>query len=115
MKFSLRVQLLKAEGAYQVLTRTQVLEAGGKDIIHLEIGEPDFATPLHIQEAGISAMRRGRTHYNPPSGIQELRQLAAIAAGQQRDVTIDPAHVVITPGAKPNLFFPTLAVVQPGD
>ena len=115
MHFAQRVRSLKEEGAYQVLARAQALEAAGKDIIHLEIGEPDFATPAHIQEAGIHAIRAGRTRYNPPSGIRELRQQVALAAGHQRGVEIDPAQVVITPGAKPNLFFPTLALVQPGD
>ena len=115
MNFAQRVRSLKAEGAYQVLARAQALEAEGKDIIHLEIGEPDFPTPAHIQEAGIQAIRAGRTRYNPPSGIHELRQQVALQAGLQRGVEIGPAQVVITPGAKPDLFFPTLALVQPGD
>ncbi len=76
MNFAQRVRSLKAEGAYQVLARAQALEAEGRDIIHLEIGEPDFATPAHIQQAGIQAICAGRTRYNPPSGILELRQPA---------------------------------------
>jgi aspartate aminotransferase len=115
MNYSQRVRSLKAEGAYQVLARAQALEAEGRDIIHLEIGEPDFETPSHIQQAGIQAILAGRTRYNLPSGILELRQQVAIAASRQRGVTIDPGQVVITPGAKPDLFFPTLALVEPGD
>ena len=115
MIFAKRVQSLKAEGAYQVLARAQALEAEGKEIIHLEIGEPDFTTPAHIREAGIDAIRTGHTRYNPPRGIPQLRHQVALLAGQQRGISIDPAQVVITPGAKPDLFFPTLAVVQPGD
>ena len=115
MAFAERVLHLKAEGAYQVLGRTQELEASGREIIHLEIGEPDFSTPTHIQQAGIRAITEGRTRYNPPRGIPELREQVAEDAGKRRGVSIDPSQVVITPGAKPNLFFPTLALVEPGD
>lgn len=113
--FADRVTHLKPEGAYQVLARAQALEAAGRSIIHLEIGEPDFPTPEHVRQAGIQAINAGRTRYNPPVGIAELRELIAADAGQQRGAAIDPAQVVITPGAKPNLFFPTLAVIQAGD
>ncbi len=113
--FADRVTHLKPEGAYQVLARAQALEAAGRSIIHLEIGEPDFPTPEHVRQAGIQAIQAGRTRYNPPIGIAELRELIAADAGRQRGAAIDPAQVVITPGAKPNLFFPTLAVIQPGD
>lgn len=113
--FADRVTHLKPEGAYQVLARAQALEAAGRSIIHLEIGEPDFPTPEHVRQAGIQAINTGRTRYNPPVGIAELRELIAADAGQQRGAAIDPAQVVITPGAKPNLFFPTLAVIQAGD
>ena len=77
MRFAKRAQQLEPEGAYQVLARAQQLEAAGHDIIHLEIGEPDFATDARISAAGIAAISAGRTRYNPPSGIGELR--AAIA------------------------------------
>ncbi len=113
--FADRVTHLKPEGAYQVLARAQALEAAGRSIIHLEIGEPDFPTPEHVRQAGIQAINAGRTRYNPPVGIAELRELIAADAGRQRGAAIDPAQVVITPGAKPNLFFPTLAVIQAGD
>ncbi len=115
MTFASRVTHLKAEGAYQVLARAQELEATGRDIIHLEIGEPDFSTAPHISEAGINAITGGKTRYNSPSGIIELREAVAKDAGKRRGIEIDPSQVVITPGAKPNLFFPALALIEAGD
>jgi aspartate aminotransferase len=113
--FAQRTDDLKAEGAYQVLARAQELEAQGKNIIHLEIGEPDFNTPSNVSLAGIRAIVNGETRYNPPPGLVKLREKIAEVAGLQRGVPISPAQVVVSPGAKPNLFFPTLAVVNPGD
>jgi aspartate/methionine/tyrosine aminotransferase len=115
MSFASRVTHLKAEGAYQVLARAQELEAAGRDIIHLEIGEPDFSTAPHISMMGIKAIADGRTRYNPPSGVKELRESIAEDAGRRRGIAIDPAQVVISPGAKPNLFFPALAMIEAGD
>ncbi|MEW6580798.1 MAG: pyridoxal phosphate-dependent aminotransferase [Chloroflexota bacterium] len=115
MAFAQRIANLRAEGAYQVLARAQELERAGRDIIHLEIGEPDFRTAPPISLAGIKAIAEGRTRYNPPRGIAELRELLAADAGQRRGMTVSPAQVIIAPGAKPNLFFPTLALVEPGD
>lgn len=115
MSFTKRVAHLKAEGAYQVLARAQALEAGGRDIIHLEIGEPDISTFPHISLAGVEAIVGGRTRYNPPKGIAELREAIAADAGEQRGMAIRPDQVVVSPGAKPNLFFPVLALVEPGD
>jgi aspartate/methionine/tyrosine aminotransferase len=113
--FADRVRTLQPEGAYQVLARAQELEAAGRDIIHLEIGEPDFATPASIADAGIDAIQRGCTRYNPTPGIGALREAIAADAGQRRGVAVKPSHVVVAPGAKPILFFPTLALIQPGD
>jgi len=113
--YARRTNHLKPEGAYQVLARAQELEAGGSDIIHLEIGQPDFETFSNIAQAGIRAITDGRTRYNPPAGVKELRTAIAVDAGQRRDMTIGPEQVVVSPGAKPNLFFPTLALVEPGD
>lgn len=113
--FARRINHLKPEGAYQVLARAQELEAGGSDIIHLEIGQPDFETFSNISQAGVQAITDGRTRYNPPAGVKELRAAIAADAGQRRDMTISPEQVVVSPGAKPNLFFPTLALVEPGD
>lgn len=110
-----RVSKLEPEGAYHVLARAQELEKQGKDIIHLEIGEPDFPTPHDVSNAGIDAIQKDRTRYNPPRGITELREAVAIDAGGRREITIDPEEVVIAPGAKPILFFPMLALIEPGD
>ena len=115
MNFAARTDHLRAEGAYQVLARAQELEAGGKSIIHLEIGEPDFSTPQHISQAGMDAIAEGLTRYNPPPGLPRLRQALAEFAGRQRGMAFSPEQVIVSPGAKPNLFFPTLALVQPGD
>jgi aspartate/methionine/tyrosine aminotransferase len=115
MSFANRVIHLKAEGAYQVMARAQELEADGRDIIHLEIGEPDFSTAPHISMMGMKAIADGRTRYNPPSGLTDLREVIAEDAGKRRGISFDPAQVVISPGAKPNLFFPALALIETGD
>ena len=113
--FTDRVTHLEAEGAYAVLARAQELESQGREILHLEIGQPDYPTPAHISDAGIAAIRDGRTRYNPPAGLPRLRELAAEQVGRRLSLDIKPASVVIGPGAKPGLFFPTLALVNPGD
>jgi aspartate aminotransferase len=115
MNYAQRTDHLRPEGAYQVLAKAQELEAHGKDIIHLEIGEPDFATPAHVSLAGIRAIATGQTRYNPPAGITPLREVIAEYAGRMRGISINMNQVVVSPGAKPNLFFPTLALVNPGD
>jgi len=115
MGFAQRVKRLKPEGAYAMLARAQELEALGKDIVHLEIGQPDFQTFSHIADAGIEAVRAGQTRYNPPSGIKELCCAIARDAGIRRNICISPDQVVVGPGAKPGLFFPTMALVEPGD
>lgn len=115
MEFAKRVSALKPEGAYKVLQKARELEAEGRDIIHLEIGQPGFDTFLHIAKAGMQAIQDGHTRYNPPSGLPELRKAIARDAGKRREIHISPEQVVIGPGAKPGLFFPTLAVVEPGD
>jgi aspartate/methionine/tyrosine aminotransferase len=115
LPFAKRTDHLRPEGAYQVLARAQELEAKGHDIIHLEIGEPDFDTPANVCLAGIRAIAGGQTRYNPPVGLSSLREIIADQAGKKRGIRITPKQVVISPGAKPNLFFPTLALVNPGD
>ena len=115
MQFAQRTDHLKPEGAYEVLARAQQLEAKGHQIIHLEIGEPDFSTPPHVSLAGIRAIASGQTRYNSPSGMISLREAIADYAGRNRNITIRPSQVVVSPGAKPNLFFPTLALIDPGD
>jgi aspartate aminotransferase len=98
-----------------MLARAQALEAAGRDIIHLEIGQPDAPTFEHIAEAGIQAIRDGHTRYTPPAGLPRLREVIARFAGQQRGIEIRPSQVVVGSGTKPALFFPTLALVRPGD
>ncbi len=106
---------LGTEGAFDVLVRARALEAQGREIIHLEIGEPDFPTARNIVDAAKRALDEGWTHYGPPAGFPELRQAVAEDAGRRRGISIDPDEVVITPGAKPIMFYAILALVEPGD
>jgi aspartate/methionine/tyrosine aminotransferase len=115
MQFANRTRHLKPEGAYEVLARANQLEAEGKEIIHLEIGQPDYPTFENVSQAGIEAIRSGKTRYTPPAGIPSLREAIAEQAGSQRGIEIHPDEVVVSPGGKPNLFFPALALIQPGD
>jgi len=115
MTFAKRTQQLQPEGAYEVLAKANQLAAAGKDIIHFEIGQPDYPTFENVSLAGIEAIREGKTRYTPPAGIPELREALAEQAGRQRGIEIHPEEVVVSPGGKPNLFFPTLALVDPGD
>lgn len=115
MSFAGRTHHLRPEGAYQVLARAQELEASGREIIHLEIGQPDFDTFDNIKQAGIKAIGEGMTRYTPPNGIKDLREVIAEDAGKRHSLKIHPDQVVVSPGAKPNLFFPVLALIEPGD
>ena len=110
-----RMRVLGTETAFEVFARAKALEAAGRSIIHLEIGEPDFNTPDHIKEAAVRALRDGYTHYTPAAGLREAREAIAEHAGAQRGITVDPEEVVITPGAKPVMFFVIMALVNPGD
>ena len=113
--FAERVLSLESEGAYAVLARSQALEAEGREVFHLEIGQPDFDTPAHVRAAAVHAIDSGQTRYNPPAGIPALRAMIAREAGRQHGLEFRPAQVIMGPGAKPGLFFPTLALVQAGD
>ena len=106
---------LGTEGAFVVLAKARRLEADGKKIVHLEIGEPDFATPDNIIEAGISALQNGYTHYTPASGIMEARQAVADFVTRTLKTDVDPAEVVLMPGSKNVLLFTLLACIEPGD
>jgi len=106
---------LGTETAFEVLARAKALEKEGRDVVHLEIGEPDFDTPNNIKEAAIKAMKSGYTHYVPASGIPELRNAIAEYLSKSRGIDVDPEEVVVTPGAKPIIFFSILACVEPGD
>lgn len=115
MEFADRVRALAPEGAYFVLAKAQALEAQGKPIIHLEIGQPDVATWRNVAQAGIQAIQKGHTKYTPSAGMRELRQAIALDAGERRGLQFTPEQVVVGPGAKPFLFFPALALLSPGD
>jgi aspartate aminotransferase len=110
-----RMERLGTETAFSVLAKAKALEAQGREIIHLEIGEPDFDTPSHIVEAGCRALRDGHTHYTPTAGIPELREAIADDVARSRGIEVDPAQVVVTPGGKPIMFFAILALVEGGD
>jgi aspartate/methionine/tyrosine aminotransferase len=106
---------LGTETAFEVLARARALEAKGHDIVHLEIGEPDFDTPENVKEAAVKALRAGYTHYGPSAGLPELRSAIAEYIARDRGVEIDPAQVIVTPGAKPIIFFTALALLDRGD
>jgi aspartate aminotransferase len=115
MRVASRTHHLQPEGAYHVLERAQALEASGRQIIHLEIGQPDFDTFDNIKHTGIKAINAGLTRYTPPMGMKSLREVIAKDAGCRRGLQFDADQVVVSPGAKPNLFFPALALIEPGD
>jgi aspartate/methionine/tyrosine aminotransferase len=110
-----RMAVLGTETAFEVLARAKALERQGKNIIHLEIGEPDFDTPQNIKEAAVKALYAGYTHYVPAAGIPELREAIAEYISKTREIPVDPEEVVVTPGAKPIIFFTILACVNPGE
>ena len=106
---------LGTESAFELLAQAKALEAQGREIVHLQIGEPDFETPAHVVEAGVRALRDGHTHYCPTPGLPELREAAAAYLTRSRSVAVDPSNVLVAPGAKPFLFFTVLATCDPGD
>ena len=106
---------LGTETAFEVAARARALEAQGKPIIHLEIGEPDFDTPKNVREAAKTALDEGYTHYTGATGIPELRKAIADYAGKMRGLKFDPENVVVTPGAKPIMFYTMMALLEPGD
>jgi aspartate aminotransferase len=115
VKLAKAMSRLGTETAFEVLARARALEAQGREIIHLEIGEPDFDTPSNIVEAGGTALHHGYTHYSPSAGIPELREAIAEYTTKTRGVEVTPEQVVVTPGAKPVMFFSILALVEEGD
>lgn len=115
MKLAKRMSRLGTETAFVVLAKAKKLEAAGKDIVHLEIGEPDFDTPGNIIEAAVKALSNGWTHYGPSAGLPELREAVAEEVSSTRGVNIDPSQVVITPGGKPVMFFVMMALLDEGD
>ena len=115
MNFAKRMDLLGTESAFEVLARAKELERQGRKIIHLEIGEPDFDTPVHIRDAAKRALDNGATHYGPAAGLPELREAIATHIASTRHIPVTPGQVVVTPGAKPIMFFTIMALVNPGD
>ena len=115
LRLAERMSRLGTETAFEVLNRARALEREGKDIIHLEIGEPDFDTPQNVIEAGVEAMRGGWTHYGPSAGYPDLRQAIADEVSRSRGVRVAPEEVVVVPGGKPIIFFSILALINDGD
>jgi aspartate aminotransferase len=103
------------ETAFEVLVKARALEAQGKSIVHLEIGEPDFETPPNVVEAGKQALDQGWTHYGPTQGYPELRNIIADHVSKTRGIKVTGDHVCVVPGGKPIIFFPLLALLEPGD
>ena len=115
MKLAERMSRLGTETAFEVLAKARRLEAEGMDIIHLEIGEPDFDTPVNIVQAGSRALANGYTHYGPSPGMTEVRERIAHEVSTTRDISVTGDNVVVTPGGKPIMFFAMLALVDEGD
>ncbi len=113
--FAKRMQNLGTETAFEVLARAKALEAEGRDIVHLEIGEPDFDTPANIVDKAVEALRSGYTHYGPSAGLPEVRKVFADHIARDRGIDVGPEHVVIVPGGKPIIFYLLTALVDPGD
>ena len=110
-----RMSRLGTETAFEVLNRARALEKQGKEIIHLEIGEPDFDTPSNVVEAGIDALRKGWTHYGPSAGLPDLRQTIADYVSRTRKVPVSSDEVVVVPGGKPIIFFTILSLIDAED
>jgi aspartate aminotransferase len=115
LRLAERMARLGTETAFEVLVKAKALEAQGRDIIHLEIGEPDFDTPRNIIDAAVDALHKGFTHYGPSAGLMELRDVIAQYVGETRRVNVTPDEVVVVPGGKPIIFFSILALAQEGD
>ena len=115
MDFAERMARLGTESAFEVLARARALERAGREIVHLEIGEPDFDTPAHIREAAKRALDDGATHYGPAAGLPELREAIAKDVAATRQIPVAPEEIVVTPGAKPIMYFVITALVDAGD
>jgi aspartate aminotransferase len=115
LRLAERMSRLGTETAFEVLCRARALERQGNDIIHLEIGEPDFDTPLHIVNAAIDALHAGWTHYGPSAGLPELREVVAQEVSRSRGIPVQPEEVVVVPGGKPIIFFSILALIDHDD
>ncbi len=110
-----RMSKIGIESAFEVLVKARALEAQGKSVIHLEIGEPDFPTPKHVVEAGKKALDEGWTKYGPTTGLPDLRQAIANYISTTRQIKVGPENVCVVPGGKPIMYFVIIALVEPGD
>src|SRR5437868_8516479 len=115
LRLAERMSRLGTETAFEVLNKARALERQSKEIIHLEIGEPDFDTPKNIIEAGVQALHKGWTHYGPSAGLPDLRQAIAEEVSRSRGVQVSSDEVVVVPGGKPIIFFSILSLIDPGD
>ncbi len=115
LRLASRMSRLGTETAFEVLVKARALEKQGRDIVHLEIGEPDFDTPPHIIEAASDALHHGYTHYGPSAGLPELRQAIADEVAASRNIKVSPDEVVVVPGGKPIMFFSIMALAEEGD
>ena len=115
MRIAERMNLLGTETAFEVLAKAKALEAQGRKVIHLEIGEPDFITPANIRDAAKRALDEGYTHYGPAPGLPEMRRAVAEYMTRKLSIQFKPEQVMVTPGAKPVMFFSILALVDPGE
>src|ERR1044071_2615735 len=115
LRLAKRMERLGTETAFEVLVKARALEAKGRDIIHLEIGEPDFDTPANIIDAACDALHKSFTHYGPSAGFPQLREVIAQHVSETRRVSVTREEVVIVPGGKPIIFFTVLALVEGGD
>jgi aspartate aminotransferase len=115
LRLASRMARLGTETAFEVLVKAKALEAQGRDIVHLEIGEPDFDTPRNIIDAAVDALHKGFTHYGPSAGLPQLREVIAQHVSETRRVNVTPDEVVVVPGGKPIIFFSILALVEEAD
>ena len=115
MRLARRMDDMGTETAFEAAARARELEETGRDVVHLEIGEPDFDTPANITAAAKRALEEGWTHYGPAAGLPQLREAIAADASRRKGFTVDPEHVVVTPGAKPIIFYAMLSLLEAGD
>jgi len=115
LRLARRMARLGTETAFEVLVKAKALEAKGRDIVHLEIGEPDFDTPANIIDVATDALHKGFTHYGPSAGLPELRETIAQYVSRTRRVNATAEEVVVVPGGKPIIFFSILALAEDGD
>ena len=115
MRLAERMERLEIESAFDVLVKARALEAKGRSVVHLEIGEPDFPSPPHVVEAAKRALDEGWTHYGPPQGLPDLREAIAAYVSRTRGIAVSARHVCVVPGGKPIIFFPMLALLEPGN